>query len=328
MTKTSATTESLCPHCLQRIPAQRIVENENVYLTKTCPEHGEIPKVLIWKNNRLPLEKWHRRHRIDQSSNEDTPRNLAFKECIDSDKPATGCPFECGICRNHKQHTCSVIVEVVNQCNLQCPICFSNSQEKPGRVPTLSQIEAMLQKILDSAGACPIQISGGEPSLRNDLPQIIARARQLGFEHIQVNTNGIRLAQDLDFLKSLKESGITDFFLQFDGLTDNIYQQLRGASLLSIKLRAIEVCAEMKMALILVPTIVKGVNDHQIGSIIQFAKKWMPAVKGVHFQPMTYLGRYSDSPQNEKRMLIPDILSAIEEQTTREFTIENFIPPG
>ena len=84
----------------------------------------------------------------------------------------------------------------------------------------------------------------------------------------------------------------------------------------------------MKIALILVPTIVKGVNDQQIGPIIQFAKKWMPAVKGVHFQPMTYLGRYSDSPQNEKRMLIPDIISAIEEQTAREFRVENFIPPG
>lgn len=164
--------------------------------------------------------------------------------------------------------------------------------------------------------------------MRNDLPQIIALARQLGFNHIQVNTNGIRLAQDYDFTKALKESGLTDFFLQFDGLADNVYWQLRGASLLSTKLKAVEVCAEMKIALILVPTVVKGVNDNQIGNIIQFAKKWMPAVKGVHFQPMTYLGRHPDSPRNEKRVLIPDILSAIEEQTAREFTVENFIPPG
>ena len=164
--------------------------------------------------------------------------------------------------------------------------------------------------------------------MRNDLPQIIALARRLGFDHIQVNTNGIRLAQDFDFTKSLKESGITNFFLQFDGLTDNVYRQLRGASLLSTKLKAIEVCAEMKIALVLVPTVVKGVNDNQIGDLIHFAQKWMPAVKGVHFQPMTYLGRYPDSPQNEKRMLIPDILLAIEEQTAREFTVENFIPSG
>jgi uncharacterized radical SAM superfamily Fe-S cluster-containing enzyme len=296
-------------------------------LIKSCPEHGKIPKVLIWKNDRLPLEKWSR-HRIGASCSAEMLKNSAFNEPLDSKDPSAGCPFECGICRNHKQHTCSVIVEVINHCNLKCPICFSNSPGNPQKIPSLAQIEAMLQRILDSAGACPIQISGGEPSLRKDLPQIITRARQLGFDHIQVNTNGIRLARDLDLVKSLKESGITDIFLQFDGLTDNVYRQLRGASLLSAKLRAIEICAEMKIALILVPTIVKGVNDQEIGSIIQFAKKWMPAVKGVHFQPMTYLGRFSDSPQNENRMLIPDVLAAIEEQTASEFTIENFIPPG
>jgi 7,8-dihydro-6-hydroxymethylpterin dimethyltransferase len=327
MTETLANTESLCPHCLRRIPAQRIIENENVYLIKNCPEHGEIPKVLIWKNARLPLEKWSRRQ-INSIDSQEAPENQAIKESVESEKPLIGCPFECGICSNHKQHTCSVIIEVINHCNLQCPVCFSNSPIKPAQAPNLSQIETMLRRILDSAGACPIQLSGGEPSIRNDLPRIIERARQLGFDHIQVNTNGIRLAQDWDFVKALKEAGVTDFFLQFDGLTDNIYRQLRGASLLSTKLRAIEICAEMKIALILVPTIVKGVNDHQMGSIIQFAKKWMPAVKGVHFQPMTYLGRYSDSPQNERRMLIPDILSAIEAQTAGEFTIENFIPPG
>ena len=210
MTEILANTKSLCPHCLLRIPAQRIVENENVYLIKTCPEHGEIPKVLIWKNNRLPLEKW-TRHRIGASYSQDTPENSAINEPVDLNESFTECPFECGICRNHKQHTCSVIVEVINHCNLQCPICFSNSPGKPQEIPSLTQIEAMLQRILDSAGACPIQISGGEPLLRNDLPQIIARARQLGFDHIQVNTNGIRLAQDSDFAKSLKESGIYRF---------------------------------------------------------------------------------------------------------------------
>jgi 7,8-dihydro-6-hydroxymethylpterin dimethyltransferase len=327
MTEILANTESLCPHCLKRIPAQRIAENENVYLVKTCPEHGVIPKVLIWKNNRLPIEKWSR-HRINPSGSQATTPNPAVREPSAQGFPEAGCPFECGICRNHKQRTCSAIIEVTNQCNLRCPICFSNSPGKFEEVPSLSQIELMLRRILDSAGACPIQISGGEPTLRNDLPQIISLARRIGFNHIQVNTNGIRLAQDYDFTKDLKESGITDFFLQFDGLTDDSYRRLRGAPLLSIKLKAVEVCAEMKIALILVPTIAKGVNDNQIGSLIQFAKKWMPVVKGVHFQPMTYLGRHPDSPQNEKRILIPDILSAIEDQTEREFIVENFIPPG
>jgi uncharacterized radical SAM superfamily Fe-S cluster-containing enzyme len=319
-----ANTESLCPHCLRRIPAQRIVENENVYLVKMCPEHGVLPKVLIWKNHRISLEQWSR-HRNNPNNPQQTSPVKATHGSAEQDR---GCPFECGICPNHTQHTCSAIVEVTNHCNLQCPICFSNSPQKPATMPSLSQIEVSLKRILDTAGPCPIQLSGGEPSMRDDLPQIIARACQLGFDHIQVNTNGIRLAQDLDFAKALKESGVTNFFLQFDGLTDSTYRQLRGASLLSTKLRAVDICAEMKIALILVPTIVKGVNEDQIGPLIQFAKKFMPAVKGVHFQPMTYLGRFPHSPCNEKRMLIPDLLTAIEEQTAGEFRIENFIPPG
>jgi 7,8-dihydro-6-hydroxymethylpterin dimethyltransferase len=323
MTAIQATTESLCPHCLRRIPAQQIIENDQIYLIKKCPEHGEIPKVLIWQNHRWPIEKWSRR-RIDTGDSFIRHTNPELPEAA----AAPGCPYECGLCRNHKQHTCSAIVEVTERCNLQCPICFSNSPWKQKKDPTLDSIETVLRKILDTAGACPIQFSGGEPTLRNDLPQIIARARRLGFNHIQVNTNGIRLALDFDYVKALKEAGLTDFFLQFDGLANSVYRQLRGAPLLPIKLKAIEVCAEMKIALILVPTLVKGINNDQLGRMIQFAKKWMPTVKGVHFQPMTYLGRYPNAPHNDQRLLLPDILASIEEQTAQEFTVENFIPPG
>jgi hypothetical protein len=186
----------------------------------------------------------------------------------------------------------------------------------------------MLQTVLDRGGVCPLQLSGGEPALRDDLPQIVALARRMGFDHIQVNTNGIRLAQDAGYGQSLRDAGVTDFFLQFDGLTNEVYSRIRGAELLSLKLRAVERCAALKVGVILVPTLVRGVNDRQIGNIIQFAKKWIPAVKGVHFQPMTYLGRYPYSPRNEDRVLIPDILLAIEEQTSGELRVENMLPPG
>jgi hypothetical protein len=185
----------------------------------------------------------------------------------------------------------------------------------------------MLQSIMD-AGTCPIQISGGEPTLRDDLPAIVALARTIGFDHIQVNTNGIRLAQDSDYGNLLKEAGVTDFFLQFDGVTDSVYTRIRSAELLQLKLRAIERCAQLKIGVILVPTLVRNVNEDQIGSIIQLAKDWIPTVKGVHFQPMTYLGRYPGSPRNEDRILIPDILKAIEAQTEGELLVENMVPPG
>ena len=185
----------------------------------------------------------------------------------------------------------------------------------------------MLQAVKDG-GICPIQLSGGEPTLRDDLPEIVALARKIGFDHVQVNTNGIRLAQDADYGQALKDAGTTDFFIQFDGLTDDVYTRIRGAELLRLKLRAIERCAELKIGVILVPTLVRNCNEKQIGSIIRFAKEWIPTVKGVHFQPMAYLGRYPTSPRNEDRILIPEILNAIEEQTAGELTVENMVPPG
>jgi uncharacterized radical SAM superfamily Fe-S cluster-containing enzyme len=120
--------------------------------------------------------------------------------------------------------------------------------------------------------------------LRDDLPQIVGLARKMGLNHVQVNTNGIRLAGDADFASALRDAGVSVIFLQFDGLTDTVYRRIRGAPLLDLKLKAIERCAALKLGVILVPTLVRNVNEDQIGAILQFAKKWIPIVKGVHFQ--------------------------------------------
>jgi 7,8-dihydro-6-hydroxymethylpterin dimethyltransferase len=312
MTEFPANTESLCPHCFRRVSALRTDENESVYLKKSCPEHGNLEEVLIWKNNPRPYDQWSR------------PGSSRNSPPFTSD----GCPDNCGICPDHRQSTCSAILEVTRRCDLRCPVCFAASEADAGADPDLNLIEKMLQTAFQRTGSCPLQLSGGEPTLRNDLPQIIGLARKIGFDHIQVNTNGIRLAEDSAYGQALKDAGVTDFYLQFDGLTDHVYRRIRGAELLKHKLKAIERCTELKIGVILVPTLVRGVNEDQIGSIIQFAKKRMPAVKGVHFQPMTYLGRYPGSPRNEERILIPDILAAIEEQTGGELKQENFVPPG
>jgi len=328
MTEFPARTESLCPICLRRIAAQRIVENDEVYLEKSCPEHGDFERILLWRNYPKSYSEW---HRSNASAPGQKPANTTLTpsgELQPAYSERKGCPYDCGICSNHKQHTCSAIVEVTHRCNIHCPVCFAESQSEADKDPDLRQIEQMLQTVRDRAGLCPIQLSGGEPTVRNDLPQIIAVARKTGFDHIQINTNGIRLAQDADYGQALKDAGATDFFLQFDGLTDDTYLHLRGAALLPFKLKAIERCAALRIGIILVPTVVRNINDTQLGDIIGFAKKWMPAVKGVHFQPFTYLGRYPSPPRNEDRILIPDILVAIENQTRGQLKAENFIPPG
>lgn len=314
MTDTASQTLSLCPFCFRRVPAQRIARDGAVYLRKSCPEHGAIEDVLLWKNAPLSYQQWARPH-----ADAFAPFPV---------KSQNGCPYDCGLCSSHKQKTCTAVIEVTHRCNLGCPVCFSASEADCEPDADISQIIQILEMLRDRAGSCPIQFSGGEPTLREDLPEIIACAKAMGFDPIQVNTNGIRLAQDAKYASALKEAGASVLYLQFDGLNNSTYQRIRGADLFALKLQAVERCAELKLGLILVPTLVKNVNDGEIGAIIQFAKKWMPVVKGVHFQPMTYLGRYPSSPNNEDRLLIPDILNAIEAQTAGELKFENFIPSG
>jgi 7,8-dihydro-6-hydroxymethylpterin dimethyltransferase len=316
MTELPAQTQSLCPHCLRLIPAYRTIEDDSVWLEKRCPACGDLGKVLIWKNVPKTYNDWRR------NCEGTTP--TAAQTAAEAENH---CPFDCGLCLNHKQETCTAIIEVTNRCNLYCPVCFADSGKASGPDPDQSQIAQMLQTVLSRSGPHPIQLSGGEPTIRDDLPQIVAMARRMGFDHIQINTNGIRLSREKDYAKALKEAGAMAIFLQFDGISDDVYRRLRGADLFSLKLKAIENCAEAKIGVILVPTLARDVNIGQIGAIIQFAKKWIPTVKGVHFQPMTYLGRHPDAPRNEDRILIPEILLAIEEQT-EELKMENLVPPG
>jgi 7,8-dihydro-6-hydroxymethylpterin dimethyltransferase len=308
MPESTAWTASLCPHCLRRISARRITEKGAVYLEKSCPEHGDAGKVLIWKNSPKPYHEWTRRAASSALSDQ--------------------CPAGCGLCSDHKQETCTAVIEVTARCNLNCLFCFAAAGAESSADPDADQIAGMMEMVLKKAGPCPIQISGGEPTLRQDLPEIVALAKSMGFDPVQINTNGIRLAQDAAYGRALVDAGATAIYLQFDGTTGAVYERIRGADLLRTKLKALENCREWKVGVILVPTLVKGVNDSQIGNIIQFAKQWVPTVKGVHFQPVTFLGRYPVSPRNEDRLLLSDVLAAIEDQTHGELRVENLLPSG
>jgi uncharacterized radical SAM superfamily Fe-S cluster-containing enzyme len=336
MTELLARTESLCPFCLRRVPARRVVEDGRVFLEKSCPEHGDTGRVLLWRNSPRSYNEWSR-----------TGSGQAIEELrIISGETGDRCPYECGLYPHHAQNTCTAIIEVSHRCNLRCAFCFAGSGTSSDPDPDMGAIEEMFEFLLHQSGPCPIQLSGGEPTLRDDLPQIVALARKMGFDHIQINTNGIRLAQDMDYGLALRDAGVTVFFLQFDGVasredaecaqprpprprvTEDVHLRIRGANLLPLKIKAIERCAELRVGVILVSTLVKGINDGQIGSMIQFAKGCVPTVKGIHFQPLTYLGRYPNPPRNEDRVLIPDILAAIEDQTGGEIKMENLVPPG
>jgi uncharacterized radical SAM superfamily Fe-S cluster-containing enzyme len=189
-------------------------------------------------------------------------------------------------------------------------------------------IEGWYQKLLEAGGPFNIQLSGGEPCLRDDLHEIIALGKSMGFHFFQLNTNGLRLAAEAEYLAELKEAGLSTVYLQFDGTQDEIYESLRGRRLLDKKISAIEQCANQEIGVILVPTLVPGVNTNDIGNIIELGLQHLPAVRGVHFQPMSYFGRYPTPPNADGRITIPEIIQAIDQQTQGRIPAESFRPPG
>lgn len=293
-------TKSLCPECLKRIPAFIVAYGDDVYLEKTCNKHG-LFRVIIWRGNNPAYLSW-------------ATAKLPSQPTVCDTQVEKGCPFDCGLCPEHRQHTCCVLLEVTGRCNLRCPVCFAQSGGA-GAEPSLQEIAGWYEKLMRSGGPFNIQLSGGEPTMRDDLPEIISLGRSLGFTFIQVNTNGLRLANDSAFSRQLKNAGLSCVFLQFDGTNDSIYEVIRGRALLAEKVQAINRCVELELGVILVVTVIPGVNDGNIGEIIRFALERSPIVRGVHFQPVSYFGRYPQPPSDQDRITIPELIRAIEQQT-------------
>lgn len=306
-------TESLCPICLKKISAYRLKEGDKVYLKKKCDEHGEF-KTLIW-NGSPNIDRWIRKKIPSKPK----------KSFTEVDK---GCPFDCGICDDHRQHTCTALIEVTQRCNLECKFCFASSTKAVSKDPDLDKIKFWYERLLEAGGPYNIQISGGEPTVREDLDKIIELGHELGFNFIQLNTNGLRLAEDEEYIKRLKKAGLNSVFLQFDGTKDYIYKKLRGKNLFETKIKAIENLDKYNIGVILVPTIVPDVNMNSIGDIIDFAIDHIPVIRGVHFQPVSYFGRFPSNADNNTRITIPDIIQEIENQTEGKIKAESFKPPG
>jgi uncharacterized radical SAM superfamily Fe-S cluster-containing enzyme len=212
------------------------------------------------------------------------------------------------------------------RCGLHCPVCFAGSGEPDVRGdPSVALLYSRFKK-LTSAGSTFVQLSGGEPTVRDDLPEIVSAAKKAGCEHIQLNSNGLRLASEPEYARALARAGLDFVFMQFDGTRDDIYEKLRGKPLLAQKKAAIDVCSKLYLGVTLVPTLVPGINDGNIGDILAFALKKSPAVRGVHFQPISYFGRYPAPPDNADRITLPEILRAIESQTSGKVKASDLAP--
>jgi hypothetical protein len=308
-------TQSLCPECRSLIPATIIEEDGGVFMIKRCGEHGDF-KDIIYSDVKLYLKM----EEYDYGDN----RGVMNPKVTD----AKVCPDDCGLCNLHTSHTGLANVDLTNRCNLTCPICFANANAAGYLYePSFDQVLEMLQTLRDErpvAGRI-IQFSGGEPTIYPRFLDALRAARDLGFSHIQIATNGIRFT-DLEFAEQCREAGLHTLYLQFDGVTDDVYLRTRGEPLIEKKLAAMENVRKAGLKIVFVPTIVRGLNDHQVGDILRLALDNIDIMSGISYQPVTFTGRISSRERMEKRFTLADLARCIEEQSGLARSPDDWFP--
>jgi len=298
-------TESLCPECLKKIPAEIYEEQGKVYIKKICVDHGEW-KDLYWGD----YKQYKRAQKYEAHGKKlSNPRTKKVNEC----------PYDCGICPEHKSPTVLAIIDVTNRCNLRCPICFAHAGAAGYLYePSNEEIRKIMENLRANKPVPPpaLQFSGGEPTVREDLPDLVRMANELGFQHVEVDSNGIKMAESVDYCRELKEAGLSTVYLQFDGVTPEPYKVARGFDLLDIKKQALRnLKASGFRSVVLVPVLVGGVNTDQVGDIIRFAVENRDVVRCVNFQPVAITGRINAKEREKMRVTIPDLMRLAEEQT-------------
>jgi uncharacterized radical SAM superfamily Fe-S cluster-containing enzyme len=298
------------------IDASIFEEDGKVMIEKTCSKHGAF-KDIYWSSAKQ-FKRFDRYwHDGEGVSNPNVSTN-------------GNCPHSCGLCSSHKTTTILANIDLTNRCNQTCPVCFANAASSGYLYePSLEQIRSMMQTLRNEKPVpCPaIQFAGGEPTMREDIVEIVKMASEFKFTQVQMATNGIKLAKSQKFCEDLNAAGLHTVYLQFDGVTEKPYLINRGFNALPIKLKAIENCRKAGLTSVsLVPTLAKGVNDDQVGDIIRFAVNNMDTVKGINFQPISFAGRINKEERMEKRVTIPYLFDLIEEQTGGAITAEDFYP--
>jgi len=276
-----ATTTSLCPTCLEQVPGRYEERDDGVHLARDCPDHGTATR-QVWGS----LDHWEWAADFGPS-----PEYDGGDLTVDDD------------------HACLAVVEVTEDCNLSCSYCFASSGPG-GSHRSTAQVEALLDTVAEKGGR-PVQFSGGEPTVRDDLPELVAMARERGVDHVEVNTNGIRLANEDGYAQELADAGATAVYLQFDGLRAESYERIREVDLTEEKAGAIDACREADLPVVLVPTVVPGVNDDEMGDIVRFAVEHRDVVRSINFQPVAHFGRYA---KNDGRFAIDDAARMLADQ--------------
>lgn len=304
-------TFSLCPTCLKKIPAIVFEKDGKVLIEKTCKEHGKTTEVYF-----SDVEMYERFRRYGHTGGGVSNPNT---------KSTKNCPFDCGLCSNHKSHTALLNLAVTNRCDLRCWYCFYYAKEGDKIFePTLEEIKEMLETARKEKPVAPVavQLTGGNPELREDLPEIIKMCKDAGFSQIQLNTQGThKLQNDPEFINQIKSAGCNTLYLSFDGVSKKtnsknhweipyIFENLRKTTI----------------GTVLVPTVINGVNDHELGDIVNFALNNPDIVRGVNFQPASLVGRMPRGEREKQRITIPEVISKLEKQTNGSIQKSDFYP--
>jgi hypothetical protein len=304
---------SICSTCFRKVEAKIVFQDDKVFMLKHCFAHGH-ERVLIADD-----VEYYRRCREVFIKTPEMP--------VHYNTPVKwGCPYDCGLCTDHEQHSCLSLVEICDACNLMCPVCYAESGPHRPHYRGLDQIERMLDAVVRNEGQPDVvQISGGEPTLHPQFFEVLDRAKARPIRHLMVNTNGLKIAESEEFTERLA-SYMPDFevYLQFDSFERDALMALRGADLRRVRERAIERLNRYNISTTLVVTLKKGVNDGEVGRIIDYALQ-QPAVRGVTLQPIQDAGRLEGYDARSDRLTLTEVRRAILEQT-KVFRPEDVIP--
>ncbi|MCF8266617.1 MAG: radical SAM protein [Ignavibacteriales bacterium] len=310
------TTRSVCPVCKKPISATLYEKDEKIFMHKACKEHGEFTD-LYYGDAELYKRLMKSFYSGKGVSNPIT-------------KYHGNCAYDCGICEKHKSSPIIGIIDITNECNLTCPVCFAQCNSSRALYePTIDELSEMMDNLRNMIPPCPVVLfSGGEPTIREDFPDICRMAHKKGFSHIIVATNGKRLAEEPDYHRKLDEAHVDIIYLQFDGVTPEPFIKLRGENLLPMKLKAIENIHKSSRfpTVVLVPTLAKGVNDHQVGDIVKFAADNIKSVRGVLFQPIALMGRVDSEELLKTRITSADGINELGRSFNGAIDKTDFLP--